>query len=519
MRSLRLTSPRSSIRKGRVRSSRPVAEALEGRILLYSTFGQWTYSSRITYSFMPDGTSIAGTPSVLFQTLNASFPTITWQTQIEQGASLWESSANLNLAQVSDNGAAFGVNGDQQDDPRFGDIRIGAIPLPSNVLAETFLPPPTNGGTAAGDILFNSTIQWNIGSGYDLATVAAHEFGHALGLGESSDPNAVMYGLYTGVKTSLDSDDVAGIQSLYAAPKYDQFNDAGTHNSSPLTPTNITSYINGSGQVAIAGLDNTLATQSEWYSITVPSTNSGSMVVTVQSSNLSSLAPALSIYTSSLGLVTQASVTNAYGATIWTSNAVTAGQKYYIKVMSGGTYGRVGAYGLEVNFGSQSQPPIQPPNTVVAQQPDGGGGEINNAITAAGGASVTSLENAGAVWTTIGSLQGWAASMVTSTAVQPVAVPVSQPTPTVPTSPIPTVAGPIGPLPAPAPTTVVVASPTTTTGAQAGPISPSASSPSTPHRRHKHVHHAVDATLAEWKGNRKRPQASAKARPALHERS
>jgi hypothetical protein len=217
--------------------------------------------------------------------------------------------------------------------------------------------------------------------------------------------------------------------------------------------------------------------------------------------------------------VTQASVTNAYGATIWTSNAVTAGQKYYIKVMSGGTYGRVGAYGLEVNFGSQSQAPIQPPNTVVPQQPDSSGGSIDDSITEAGGASVTSLENAGAVWTTIGSLQGWAASMVTSTAVQPVAVPVSQPPPTVSTSPTSTVAGPIGPLPAPAATAVIVASPTTTPGAQAGPISPTATSPTTPHRRHKVVHHAVDATLAGWKGNRKRPQASSKARPVLHELS
>ena len=56
------------------RSARPLLENLEDRVLLYSTYGgDWAYGSRITYSFAPDGTSIGGTPSVLFQTLNAKF--------------------------------------------------------------------------------------------------------------------------------------------------------------------------------------------------------------------------------------------------------------------------------------------------------------------------------------------------------------------------------------------------------------------------------------------------------------
>src|SRR5262249_23517915 len=145
-------SDRSAPRNVRARSSRPEAEALEGRILLYATYSPtaWTYSSRITYSFMPDGTSIAGTPSVLFKTMNAIAATSTGESQIGQAATPWETNANLNLALVSDNGAPSGTNGDQQDDPRFGDIRIGAMPLGNSILAETFLPPPTNGGTDAG---------------------------------------------------------------------------------------------------------------------------------------------------------------------------------------------------------------------------------------------------------------------------------------------------------------------------------------------------------------------------------
>ena len=90
-----------------VRGMHPGLEGLEPRILLYSALGdQWTYSSRITYSFMPDGTNVGGAPSALFQTLNANYPTATWEQQIEAAASLWENVTNANLAMVSDNGAA-----------------------------------------------------------------------------------------------------------------------------------------------------------------------------------------------------------------------------------------------------------------------------------------------------------------------------------------------------------------------------------------------------------------------------
>jgi Matrixin len=387
----RKTAAPSRTKKATVRRLRPLLEGLEGRLLLYSAIGQWTYSSRITYSFMPDGTSVGGVSSVLFQTMKAIAPTATWENQIEQAATPWEANANLNLALVSDNGEPVGSPGDQQDDPNVGDIRIGAVPLPSGVLAETFLPPSSNGGTIAGDIVFNSTVQWQIGTGIDLETVAAHEFGHALGLGESTVQNAVMYGTYDGIKTALASDDVSGIQSLYGAPKYDQFNSGSSHNGTFLTATNITSDIGSNGQIAIANLDSTTSGQSEWYTVTVPSSNSGNMAVTVQSINLSSFAPAMYIYNSSLGLVTSAMTPTSYGSELSVSVPVSAGQKYYIKVMEGGSYGQMGTYGLLLNFGNQSQPQIPPPNTIVPQQPNGSGGSVPNAV-----------------WGAIGNLAGWA---------------------------------------------------------------------------------------------------------------
>lgn len=65
------------------------------------------------------------------------------------------------------------------------------------------------------DIMFDT--DYFLGS-TDLDTVVLHEFGHGAGLNDSYDSvcqGNVMYGYYTGVKTTLGSGDIAGIQALY----------------------------------------------------------------------------------------------------------------------------------------------------------------------------------------------------------------------------------------------------------------------------------------------------------------
>jgi Matrixin len=386
-------------RRNRRRGTRPVLEGLEDRIVLYSTLGAWTYDSRITYSFMPDGTNVAGYQSNLFATLNAKYPTATWEQQIEVAATLWENVTGANLSLMPDGGQPFGTQGNQQDDPRFGDIRIGAIPLPSGLLAETFVPPPGNGGTAAGDIFLNSNVNWKIGSNYDLLTVVSHEFGHALGLGESTVSTAVMYGTYNGIKTSLTTDDISGIDSLYALRTPDQFNSNGLSDATYTSAANITPYIQSSNQLSIPGLENMTAAGNEWYYVSAPAGTASTMTATVQATNLSSFAPQMQIYSSSMSPIGRASAPQQFGATISVNATnVTPGAGYFIRVFAAGGPGAIGTYGLQVNFSGQSQAPVAPPNTLVPQQPDQGGGTSNdNAPTGGHGMS----------WTHVGSWSGW----------------------------------------------------------------------------------------------------------------
>ena len=107
-----------------------------------------------------------------------------------------------------------------------------------------------------------------------------------------------------------------------------------------------------------------------WYQVIVPASTTGHMVVTMQSSKLSSLIPKVTVYNGNLqGAVVATGST--YGATVSvTISGVTPGQTWYIKAMAAVSgAGCIGSYGLLVNFGSSPQAAIAPPYTVVAAQP------------------------------------------------------------------------------------------------------------------------------------------------------
>src|SRR5262249_36974661 len=83
----------------------------------------------VTYSFMPDGSRMDKGRNTLFATMNGIFGSPgAWQPIFAGELNRWAGVSNgrLGFTVHSDNGANFGASGLAQNDPKFGDIRIGA---------------------------------------------------------------------------------------------------------------------------------------------------------------------------------------------------------------------------------------------------------------------------------------------------------------------------------------------------------------------------------------------------------
>jgi len=356
--------------------ARPQVEGLEDRRLLYATLGaNWVYPYKITFSFVPDGTMVAGVPSTLFQTLDAKFPREVWQREFQAAAATWQAFANINLVEVPDYGGNLDVYGNQQGDPRFGDIRISAIPLAFGTMGAAFSPPPINGGTVAGDVVINSIMDWKINSNWDLRTVAIHEIGHALGMSHSTIGAAAMFSYYTVMKQTLNADDKTGIQSIYQARQPDWWNSNGQSNTMWETTKSLDGWLSFQNQIQMPWLNLHQSGMTEWFWATVPNDNiSGRIVAQMQSTGFSLLSPRLEVYDWAMNFRGEAT-SSKFGDTITvTVPGVSKGQGFYFKMSGGGGGTVTGMYGLQINFGSTPLIPLTPAYPAVLWQPNAGGG-------------------------------------------------------------------------------------------------------------------------------------------------
>ncbi|XP_004520956.1 matrix metalloproteinase-2 isoform X1 [Ceratitis capitata] len=134
---------------------------------------------------------------------------------LTEALSVWAHSSKLTFREVQSDQADIQVlfaRGDHGDGYKFDG--------PGMVLAHAFYPGVGRGG----DAHFDADEKWHFtdgerGDATNFLGVAVHEFGHSLGLGHSSDQNAIMYPWYhdNDVDINLPADDRNAIQQLYGA--------------------------------------------------------------------------------------------------------------------------------------------------------------------------------------------------------------------------------------------------------------------------------------------------------------
>jgi hypothetical protein len=173
-----------------------------------------TSQSIPTYGNGWDGAGLgAATISYVFSQMTEKLPAASSEAEITRAMEQWSNAVQVHWAQGA------GATAPQTVNIVFANGAHGdGYPFdgPGGVLAHTFYPAPPNPEPIAGDMHFDDSESWQIGSNTDLFSVALHELGHSLGLGHADDPSAVMYPYYQMV-TTLSPLDISTAQTMYAA--------------------------------------------------------------------------------------------------------------------------------------------------------------------------------------------------------------------------------------------------------------------------------------------------------------
>lgn len=272
---------------------RLLVEALEDRTVPTALGSPWPNPGTLTLSFADDGTAVGGATSDTADAF-AGIPAAVWQREVLRAFQTWAVQTPANVAVVADGGHAFGTPGLAQGDFRFGDVRVGAVPLSNDSLANVS-SFDWSVGTWAGDLLFNTRSHFaKVGTApttaADIFTVALHEAGHVFGMEHSDDPASAMSERYTGPKTGLTAADIAAVRSYYGARPADAYEGAwGNNTAARATPVDtilgsarLTADVGSNGDADVYSLLNT--------------TLLGQLQVRVKASGVSLLTPRVQVY-------------------------------------------------------------------------------------------------------------------------------------------------------------------------------------------------------------------------------
>ncbi|MCX7699793.1 MAG: matrixin family metalloprotease [Gemmataceae bacterium] len=328
-------------------------EALECRDTPTLGVSPWPDPQNLSLSFAPDGTTVVGEPSVLSAAFDQSSPE-RWQREILRAVQSWVVHAHLNVSLCADDGSPFGIAGRLQGDPRFGDIRLGALPMTGETLATAVRPGRTTPGTWAGDIIFNSAVN-HAQQNLDLFTIALHEIGHALGLRDTTQPNSVMNFRYTRSFTAPTSADIAELQKLYG-PRPNDPHEGRSGNNTLRTATRLDTTPREDFRpdlpMVVYG-DITRRTDVDFYAIRPAPNHTGPMTFRVQTAGVSLLNPSLAILDSRGRILSRASTSTLGGGFVQlTLDEVNPQSVYYIRIQgaTSDVFG-MGRYSLAIIHG------------------------------------------------------------------------------------------------------------------------------------------------------------------------
>ena len=152
-----------------------------------------------------------------------------------------------------------------------------------------------------------------------MLTVALHEFGHTVSLGESTVTTTVMYQYYEGVRQTLTSDDISGVDSAYGTGARVDLNE------STAVPITLNGCGPGGGDRRAGRLGDQCELVLRGRAVRHERDDDG------DDAHEQPQFPgaALTLYSSAQGLSSAAATT--FGGTWTPVTGVTAGQTYYIR--------------------------------------------------------------------------------------------------------------------------------------------------------------------------------------------
>ena len=344
--------PKKRTERRRSRQS-SIIESLEFRSLL--TAFAWSDVTNLTISFAPDGTDVSGSSNVLNAELSQLGTPDQWQSTIVSAFQTWLTELGFSISVVNDSGDSFGTNGASHGDARFGDVRVGAVPLTSGVLATAISQNEFISGTWAGDMMLNSSVQLN--SLDELYALSLHEAGHILGLEHSADPNSPMFDHGGTSVLQPAAEDLGLLRDLYgrgnngrtSVEHDDSGNDESGHAEriAPVEPEGMFSRFEVSGTISdAADIDTYVFRTSDVIS------EDPELTTIILRTEAPGLVARVSLMTVNGRRVEATVIANGNGLFILQSREIEADRDYIVTVQSDATDPQVshGEYELAVTF-------------------------------------------------------------------------------------------------------------------------------------------------------------------------